>query len=100
MSERLFNTKIKIEKLERKLSENNTWKSEFLPWQELWASIQLENIAITKTNYIFRVKWRGEFPKKFRVIVNGVIFFPTQMAAIDLKNDMVIFHAVREGDQK
>ena len=100
MSERLFNTKIKIEKLERKLSENNTWKTEFLPWQEMWASIRLGNIAITKTNYIFRVKWRGEFPKKFRVIVNGVIFFPTQMAAIDLKNDMVIFHAVREGDQK
>lgn len=100
MSERLFNTKIEIEKLERKLSENNTWKSEFLPWQELWASIQLGNIAITKTNYVFRVKWRGEFPKKFRVIVNGVIFFPTQMVAIDLKNDLIIFHAVREGDQK
>ena len=100
MTERIFNTKIKVEKSETKLSENNTWKSEFLPWQELWASIQLGNIAITKTNYIFRVKWKGEFPKKFRVIVNGVVFLPTQMAAIDLKNDMVIFHAVREGDQK
>jgi len=100
MSERIFNTKIKIEKLEKKLSENNTWKTEFLPWQELWASIQLGNIAITKTNYIFRVKWKGEFPKKFRVVVNGVIFFPTQIAAIDLKNDVVIFHAVREGDQR
>lgn len=100
MTERLFNTKIKIEKSERKLSENNTWKSEFTPWQELWASIQLGNIAITKTNYIFRVKWKGEFPKNFRVIVNDVIFLPTQTVAIDLKNDMVIFHAVREGDQK
>ncbi len=100
MPKRLFNTKIKIEKLEKKLSENNTWKSEFLPWQELWASIQLGNITITKTNYIFRVKWRGEFPKKFRVIINDVIFLPTQMVAIDLKNDMVIFHAIREGERK
>ncbi len=100
MTERLFNTKIKIEKLEKTLSEINTWKSKFVPWQELWASIQLSNIAITKTNYIFRVKWRGEFPKKFRVIVNNVVFIPTQLVAIDLKNDMVIFHAVREGDQK
>ena len=100
MMERQFNTKIKIEKLEKRLSENNVWKSEFIPWQELWASIQLGNIAITKTNYIFRVKWRGNFPKKFRVVVNDVIFFPTQMAAIDLKNDEVIFHAVREGDKK
>lgn len=100
MPKRLFNTKIKIEKLEKKLSENNTWKSEFLPWQELWASIQLENITMTKTNYIFRVKWRGEFPKKFRVIINDVIFLPTQMVAIDLKNDMVIFHAIREGERK
>ncbi len=100
MAERLFDTKIKIEKLDKKLSENNTWKSEFLPWQELWASIQLGNIAITKTNYIFRVKWRGEFPKKFRVLVNNVKFLPTQMVAVDLKNDIVIFHAVREGEQK
>lgn len=100
MMERQFNTKIKIEKLEKRLSENNVWKSEFIPWQELWASIRLGNIAITKTNYIFRVKWRGDFPKKFRVVVNDVIFFPTQMVAIDLKNDEVIFHAVREGDKK
>ncbi len=100
MNGRIFNTKIKVEKLEKKLSGNNTWISEFVPWNELWASIHLGNIAITKTNYIFRVRWRGEFPKKFRVVVNNVIFIPTQTTAIDLKNDMVIFHAVREGERK
>ena len=100
MKNRVFNTKIRIEKLEKKLSRSNTWKSEFIFWNELWASIELGNIAITKTNYVFRVKWRGEFPKKFRVVINDVIFIPTQTAAVDLKNDLVIFHAVRVGETK
>lgn len=97
---KLFKTKIKIEKLEKKLSKNNVWKTEFVFWNELWASVELGNIAITKTNYIFQLRWRGEFPKKFRVIVNDVVFVPTQSPAIDVKNDMVIFHAVRKGERK
>lgn len=96
----MFSTKIKIEKLEKKLSENNTWKSEFVFWNELWASIELGNIAITKTNYIFKVRWRGAFPENFRVVVNDVIFVPTQTVAVDIKNDLVIFHAVRDGERK
>lgn len=96
----MLSTKIKIEKLEKKLSENNTWKSEFVFWNELWASIELGNIAITKTNYIFKVRWRGVFPENFRVVVNNVIFVPTQIVAVDIKNDLVIFHAVRDGERK
>ncbi len=92
--------KVIIEKLEKKLSENNTWKSEFVFWNKLWASIELGNIAITKTNYVFKVRWRGKFPENFRVVVNDVIFVPTQTAAVDIKNDMVIFHAVRNGEIK
>ena len=96
----MLHTKVIIEKLEKKLSENNTWKSEFIFWNELWASIELGNVAITKTNYIFKVRWRGEFPEKFRVVVNDVVFVPTQTAAVDIQNDMVIFHAVRDGERK
>ena len=96
----MLHTKVIIEKLEKKLSENNTWKSEFIFWNELWASIELGNVAITKTNYIFKVRWRGEFPEKFRVVVNNVVFVPTQIVAVDIQNDMVIFHAVRNGERK
>ncbi len=96
----MLHTKVIIEKLDKKLSENNTWKSEFIFWNELWASIELGNVAITKTNYIFKVRWRGEFPEKFRVVVNNVVFVPTQTVAVDIQNDMVIFHAVRNGERK
>ena len=90
---RLFNTKVRIEKLEETLLENNTWKSEYVFWKDVWASIQLKNVTVNDARYLFIMKWKGDFPKKFRVIINGRIFMPTQKVVIDFQNDLIIFQA-------
>ena len=89
----LFSTKVRIEELQTTLSENNTWEENCVPWRDVWASIQLKSIGVTKSLYLFIVKWKGEFPKKFRVVFQDKIFIPTQEASFDYKNDLVIFHA-------
>ena len=39
----LFNTKIQIEKLHEKLSDDNRWFSEYISWKEMWASVLLKD---------------------------------------------------------
>lgn len=93
MWNRLTSTKVKIEKLEKTLSEKNTWESKYIFWNEVWASIQLKDITVTKALYLFAIKWKGDFPRQFRVVVNNRIFMPTQTPSIDFRNDLIIFHA-------
>lgn len=93
MYSNLFNTKVRIEELKTTLSENNTWESKYVPWRDVWASIQLKSVGVTQSLYLFIVKWKGQFPKKFRVVFQDKIFTPTQESSFDYKNDLVIFHA-------
>ena len=39
------------------------------------------------------IKWKKDFPQKFRVKINGKIFMPTQSAIVDPSSDTVLFHA-------
>ena len=89
----LTSTKVRIEKLEKVLSEKNTWESKYVFWQEVWASIQLKDISVTKASYLFAIKWKGNFPREFRVVINDKIFMPTQIPSVDFRNDLIIFHA-------
>ena len=90
----LFNTKIQIEKQNEKLSDDNRWISEYVFWKEMWASISLKYISSKRTSYLFAIKWKQDFPQKFRVKINDKIFTPTQSAVVDPANDTILFHAV------
>ncbi|MDR2781923.1 MAG: hypothetical protein LBB21_05745 [Holosporaceae bacterium] len=93
MLKKLFGTRVKIETLEKKLSGENLWISEFKPWREVWAAISVKDISARRTLYLFTVKWKGDFPREFRAVVNGKVFTPTQMPAIELSQDLILFHA-------
>ncbi|MDR1235500.1 MAG: hypothetical protein LBJ96_00680 [Holosporaceae bacterium] len=93
MQNKLFTTRVKIEILEKKLSAENSWISEYKPWKEIWAAISLKNISRKGALYIFAVKWRGDFPREFRAIINDRIFMPTQTPASEISEDLILFHA-------
>jgi head-tail adaptor len=94
MKKRLFNTKIKVEKMEKKLSAENCWVSEYVFWKEVWASISIKDISSKRVLYLFVIKWREDFPNLFRIKINEKIFTPTQSAILDPSSDLVLFHAV------
>jgi hypothetical protein len=90
----LFNTKIQIEKLNEKLSDDNRWFSEYIFWKEMWASVSLKDISSKQALYLFAIKWKQDFPQKFRVKINEKIFMPTQSAIVDPANETILFHAI------
>ena len=90
----LFNTKIHREKLNEKLSDDNRWLSEYISWKEMWASVLLKDISSKRALYLFAIKWKQDFPQKFRVKINEKIFMPTQSAIVDPVNDTILFHAI------
>jgi hypothetical protein len=93
MPKRLFNTKIKIESLEKKLSTENLWIYEYKFWNEVWASISIKDISAKRVLYLFAIKWKCDFPSEFRVVVKDRIFTPTQPPIIEPAQDLVLFHA-------
>jgi hypothetical protein len=93
MFKNLFNTKIKIEALEKKLSGDNLWVSEFQLWKEVWASITIKDISSRRALYLFTIKWNKDFPSEFRVVINDKVFTPTQFPIVEPANDLVMFHA-------
>ena len=94
MNQKMFSTKIQIELQDKKLTTNNEWTTTYTPWRELWATVQLKDVSVTRALYLFAIKWRGEFPKKFRVKIKDSVFEPTQNVSFDFKNNLVIFHAI------
>ncbi len=89
----LFNTKIQIERLNEKLSDDNRWISEYIFWKEMWASVTLKYISSKRVLYLFAIKWKNDFPQKFRIKINEKIFTPTQSAIVDPSSDTILFHA-------
>jgi hypothetical protein len=98
MRKNLFATKVKIEAIEKKLSNDNLWASEYVYWNELWASIFLKDISAKRVLYFFTIKWRKDFPVNCRVVVNDKIFVPTQPPIMDPSNDVIMFHAVMKNN--
>ncbi|MDR1551672.1 MAG: hypothetical protein LBS14_03280 [Holosporaceae bacterium] len=93
MPKRLFNTKIKIESFEKRLSLDNLWISEYNLWKEVWASVSIKDISAKRVLYLFAIKWRHDFPKEFRVVIKDRIFMPTQRPIVEPSQDLVLFHA-------
>ncbi|MDR1361867.1 MAG: hypothetical protein LBJ16_01465 [Holosporaceae bacterium] len=96
----LFNTKITIEKVEKKLSECNVWIPEYVYWNQLWASILIKDISARRALYLFVIRWRKDFPNDFRVTLGDKIFTPTQQPFYDPAKDVLMFHAAvqQKGD--
>ncbi|MDR2724449.1 MAG: hypothetical protein LBB25_04625 [Holosporaceae bacterium] len=94
MLKRLLNTRIKIEIVEKKLSDDNLWILEHKLWREVWASISLKDISSRRVLYLFTVKWKCDFPREFRVIVKDKIFTPTQFPIMEPSQDLILFHAI------
>ena len=92
MKKRFYN-KVRIEKEVKKLSPEGLWVTNYEFWKELWASIAIKEISTSKVVYLFQIKWRGEFPKNFRIIMNDEIFSPTQLPVTDVTGDTILFHA-------
>jgi hypothetical protein len=93
MLKRLFNTRVKIETVEKKLSVDNLWVSEYKLWKEVWDSISLKDISSRRVLYLFSIRWKQEFPREFRVVVKDIIFTPTQFPIIEPSQDLIMFHA-------
>ncbi|MDR2765944.1 MAG: hypothetical protein LBB63_00560 [Holosporaceae bacterium] len=93
MFRKLFNTKVRVEALEKHLSDSNLWISEYKPWKEVWASITIKDISARRTLYLFALKWTVDFPREFRVVLKDKIFLPTQFPVVEPANDLVLFHA-------
>lgn len=92
---KLFNTKIRIEKLEKKLSNTNCWLSNYIFWKEVWASISIKDISSKRVLYLFTIRWHQEkFPLEFRIKINDTIFVPTQPPISDPAAGNIIFHAI------
>ena len=89
----MFNTKIKIERLEKQLSENNCWTSSYISWKEVWAFMTIKNISSVKAVYLFIVRRKEGFPQNFRVKISDMTFTPTQIPVVDYRLDTIIFHA-------
>jgi hypothetical protein len=94
MFKKTFDTKIKIEKLEEKLSEENCWISEYVFWKEVWASIFVKKTLSRHALHVFIIKWKHEFPQAFRVKIKNRIFIPVQDPIIDQSEDIIVFHAI------
>ena len=92
MKKRFYN-KVRIEKEVKKLSPEGLWVTNYEFWKELWAAIAIKEISTSKVVYLFQIKWRGEFPKNFRIIMNDEIFSPTQLPVTDVTGDTILFHA-------
>ena len=88
-----FYNKVKIETEIKKLSSEGLWVTNYEFWKELWASIVIKEISSSRVVYLFQIKWRGEFPKNFRVIMEDRIFSPTQPPVTDVIGDSILFHA-------
>jgi hypothetical protein len=93
MTKKMFCTRTRIEIPEKKLSSENLWITEYKYWKEVWAAISIKDISPKRTVYIFAVKWRGDFPREFRAVVNNNIFTPTQIPAEESCKDLILFHA-------
>ena len=93
MFKHAFNTKVKIEVLKKTLSADNVWISEYVPWGEAWASVSVKYISSKGALYLFEVKWKKDFPRAFRVIMNDKVFIPTQSSITEPSNDLILFHA-------
>ncbi|MDR2107809.1 MAG: hypothetical protein LBO73_04845 [Holosporaceae bacterium] len=89
-----FNTKIKIEALEKTLSEDNRWISVYKPWREVWAFVSLRDISSKRALYLFAVRRRNDFPREFRIVIKDKIFMPTQPPTTEPSRDLILFHAV------
>jgi hypothetical protein len=87
---------VKIETVEKKLSDDNLWTQEYKPWKEVWASISLKDISSRRVLYLFSIRWKQEFPRKFRAIVKDMVFTPTQFPIIEPSQDLILFHAAAE----
>jgi hypothetical protein len=94
MLKKLLNTKVKIETVAKKLSDDNLWISEYKFWNEVWASILIKDISSKRATYLFIVKWRRDFPRDFRVVVGNMIFKPTQSPILEAQEDIILFHAI------
>ncbi|MDR0677209.1 MAG: hypothetical protein LBF57_00845 [Holosporaceae bacterium] len=94
MMKKLFNTRVRIEALERKLSADNLWVSEYKLWSEVWAAISIKDISSKRVLYLFTLKWKEDFPRDFRVVIKDRIFIPTQSPIVEPENDLILFHAV------
>lgn len=94
ISKRLFNTRIEIEKEVEELSEDNRWVSKYVLWKEMWASVTLKDVSSRRVLYLFIMKWKDNFPQKFRVKINNKIFTPTQSAVANAADDTILFHAI------
>ncbi|MDR0555394.1 MAG: hypothetical protein LBG20_00035 [Holosporaceae bacterium] len=92
MRKRLFNVKVRIETLEKKLSAENLWVHEYSLWKEVWAAVSLKDISSTRALYLFTVRWSRDFPKEFRVVIKDKIFKPTQRPMMEPSQDLVLFH--------
>ncbi|MDR1561241.1 MAG: hypothetical protein LBS23_02700 [Holosporaceae bacterium] len=93
MFNNLFNTKIKIETIEKKLSNDNLWILEYKLWKEVWASITIKDISSRRALYLFVIRWKRDFPTDFRVVIKDKIFTPTQFPVVEPAKDLLMFHA-------
>lgn len=93
MLKNLFNTKVKIELLEKKLSIDNQWIKVYTLWKEVWASIIVKDFSARGALYLFSIRYEKGFPVNFRVTVDDKVFTPTQSPIVEHLNGLVLFHA-------
>jgi len=93
MPRKIFDTKVRIESVEKKLSEENLWVSEYSLWKEVWASVAIKEISSRRALYLFSIQWQQDFPRNFRVVMKDKIFTPTQFPVIEPSRNMILFHA-------
>lgn len=89
-----FNNRVKIEKLTKSLSVDNTWVSSYAKFADVWAAINVKELTAKKCLYLFTIQWRENFPNNFRVMINDSTFIPTQIPIVDFKNNVILFHAI------
>lgn len=92
MLKHVFHTKIKIETLQKHLSCDNLWVLEYKQWKEVWASVSVKYVSSKGALYLFEVRWCGDFPQEFRVIMNGAVFVPIQSPIIEPGRGSILFH--------
>lgn len=93
MPKHAFHTKIKIETLQKHLSCDNLWMMKFVPWREVWASVLIKYVSSKGALYLFKVRWRGDFPQEFRIVMGSTVFRPIQSPIVDPSQDLILFHA-------
>jgi hypothetical protein len=92
-----FDRPIRIEKIERKLSDTNCWIKNYVPWKDFSAKISVKEISHKRTLYLFVINWRQDFPQFFRVKLNDKVFTPTQLPVEDPTGGTVMFYATLDG---